>query len=200
MALETLLQTLEQAAAAQADRTLAEAKAEAAALIRDATAEAERQRALVLEEVRARARLASDRAFAEETRALKERLLSARTAVVDRVLARAGARLSTLEGSAYAWRVERLVESTLAYLAGAPAALSCRPDVAAQVESAAAGRGEIEISATPEAAAGVLGRSADGRVTVDNTLVALLERRRPELAIAVARRVEEGVDALGPAE
>jgi vacuolar-type H+-ATPase subunit E/Vma4 len=200
MAVETLLQTLEQAATAQADHTLAEARARAEALVRDATVDAERRRALVLDEVRARARLASDRAFAEATRALKERLLSARTAVVAQVLARAGARLSTLEGSAYPWRIEPLVESTLAYLAGAPAALSCRPDVAARVEAASAGRGEIEISASPEAAAGVLGRSADGRVTVDNTLVALLERRRPELAIAIARRIEEGADALGRPE
>jgi vacuolar-type H+-ATPase subunit E/Vma4 len=42
-----------------------------------------------------------------------------------------------------------------------------------------------------DVAAGVTGRSASGHVTVDNTLAAILARRRADLAIDLSVRIEE---------
>ena len=46
--------------------------------------------------------------------------------------------------------------------------------------------------ASGDAAAGILGQSADASVAVDNTLPAMLRRRQAELAIALADRLEAG--------
>lgn len=197
MAVETLLTTLERAATEAAERVKADALAEARTLVESAAAEAERRRTRALAEVADRAHADTARAAAEATRALRGELLARRAAVVNRVLETARARLVRLPPEAYAGAIGPLIDATVAYLRGQPAELVCQPELAPPVQAALDPESSITVQGVATAGPGLWGRSADDRVTVDNTLPALLDRRRPELAIAIARRLEEDGDAVG---
>jgi vacuolar-type H+-ATPase subunit E/Vma4 len=54
------------------------------------------------------------------------------------------------------------------------------------------GAPDLQVEEAADADAGLLGETLDGRLVVDNRLSALLARRRAELSVAVARRLEDG--------
>jgi vacuolar-type H+-ATPase subunit E/Vma4 len=65
------------------------------------------------------------------------------------------------------------------------------------VAAAAPDPGNLRINPAPDVAPGIVGRAEDGSVIVDNSLPVRLARRRPDLAIALLRRLEEATDAVG---
>lgn len=196
MAVEALLAALEQDAHAEAARVRAGAQERAAALIARAAAEVDRRWAVTLERLTDERRVAWNREAAAAERALRRGVLEARAATIDRVFSRARERLARLDASRYADLVPDLVRGALAYLETRDAEVVCPEDARAAVEAAARGNGEVRVASAPDARPGVLARSLAGDVVVDNTFVARLERMRPDLAIALAARLE-GPDALG---
>ncbi|HEU5219971.1 MAG TPA: hypothetical protein VFU23_15025, partial [Gemmatimonadales bacterium] len=63
-------------------------------------------------------------------------------------------------------------------------------DAAPLIEQLLHGRGDVEVRAGGEEAAGVRGEAADGSVVIDNTLPRRLEQRRGALAIELTARIE----------
>jgi len=189
MSIDALLLHLEEDARREAARLTADADARAADVVARAEADVARRRALYLERVAAERRSAGQRQVAAARAEARERFLRARATVLDRVFDRAVAMLEATAGARYAGRVEHLALDAARYLEGEPAQLRCPPDAAPAVRRAV--RGLVDLSVAPETmAAGVTGASMDGRVLVDNTLPALLSRRRADLAIALAARIE----------
>lgn len=137
-------------------------------------------------------RLAVARDTATAVRANRQALLEARARLLDQVFARAAGLLSVIEAARYQEGLPALVQATVRYLEGTPAELRCRPDISSRVQSLCNGTPQVRVLASGDADAGLLGQSGDGRIVVDNTLPALLARRRGELEVAVARRLEEG--------
>jgi len=169
MSIEAILGQIEAEAAAEAARRLAGARERAAQLVAEAE---ERSRA----QVAAACGRAEPAIRAEATRmvnAARLRLLERRAelgaAWVEAVFADAAARLEAVAGGAdeprWARALERLVEEATA-LAG--------PDA-------------IVTAGSGDGAAGVVARSSDGRIEVDATIAARLERARARLAEPVAR-------------
>lgn len=169
MSVEAILEQIEADAAAETAARLAEALERAAQVIAEAE---ERSRATVA----AACERAEPAIRAEATRmvnAARLRLLERRAelgaAGVEAVFADAAERLQALAGGAdptrWARALDRLVGEATA-LAG--------PDAIVTVESGAG-------------APGVVARSSDGRVEVDATIEARLERARTRLAEPVAR-------------
>jgi len=189
MSIDALLLHLEEDAQGEAARLQGAAEARAAEIVARAEADVARRRTLHLERIASERRSAGQRQVAAARAEAREQFLRARAAVLDRIFDRASAQLEATAAARYAASVIHLARDAARYLEGAPARLRCPPDAAQALDDAV--RDLPEITVEPAAVpAGVTGVSADGRVLVDNSLAALLARRRADLAIVLAARIE----------
>ena len=191
MSLDRLLALLTGTAEAEAEALLAAARGRAAEIDRDSEARVRRRRETELArmaETRRRA-VARDTAAAEHEH--RNTLLLERARILERVFEQAASRLVTMGVARYQAGLDHLVDSTLRYLEGMPAVLECRPDVEPLVRNRCHDVPAIRIQGSAAAAAGIRAASADGAIVVDNTLPALMTRRREELSVALAARLEE---------
>ena len=190
MALDALLAALERAASADAEARLEAARVRAAEVTSAAEAQAARRVAQAEAQAAAEERALVQRDTAAVARAWKEQRLTEREKALDRIFALAAEQLGAFPVHRYAGQVTALCDEALAYLDGRPATLSVRPEVAAILERHVHDRPLVTVAADPGAVPGVVARTDDGEVTVDNGLAARLLRRRPDLAIEVGRQVE----------
>jgi len=196
MGIDALLLHLQEDAELEASRISREAEERSAGIAARAGAETDRRRAMHLERLALGRRQAIERKVAGARAEARARYLSAREALLERVFAMASASLERMPAARYAASVPRLIAEAARFLEGGPAVLRCPPDALAATEEATRGLPDLAVEPA-DLPAGVVARSADGRVTVDNTLRAILDRRRAALAIGLAARIEGGPDAVG---
>ena len=191
MALSELLAALESETEARAAAELRRAEEEAERLRQAATAEGSaRVEALLAEHART-LRARSEQRLVAARRKAEARVLEARRDLLDRVFDGAVGLQDEVRGwETYPGALERDVRTLLALAAGEEVTLVCAPQDRARVAAAAGVGARVEPS--PEVAAGLLLRSADGRVEMNRTLAARLAASRADLAIRVVRRVEAG--------
>lgn len=190
MSIDALLELLERDAQTEAAQLVFEAQQQADAILARAGAELQRRRAEELGRLEEAGRRAVACETATAAQRYRESRLRERAQVLDRVFAEAEAELRTAGADRYRELLPGLMRATLWFLEQTPVVVHCRPEIAAQIEGLRAGHEDVTVRPSGEAAAGVLGESADGAVAVDNTLPALLRRRRAELEVAVAARLE----------
>jgi len=190
--LDALLVSLEQDAQGEAARLIAAAEQRARTIQAGALAERDRRRAEVLARVEAEGHRAVACATAAAARRFRDMRLRERAAVLERIFAEAAQELRIALLERYRQLLPRLLRDTTRYLEGTPAVLICRPEIGPLIEAGLPAELALTVEPSTEAAAGLLGRSADGLVVVDNTLPALLRRRQAELTIALVARLEAG--------
>ncbi len=191
MSIDALLLHLEEDARREAARLRQEATERAQEIVARAEADAARMRALHLERVAGQRRSAGERQVAAARAEARERFLQARTAVLDRVFDAASASLERMEVTRYTGSVAQLARDAARYLERGPGVLQSPPDAAPAAAAAVSDLPDLRVEPA-DVPAGVTGRSADGRVVVDNTLAAILARRRADLAIGLGARIEQG--------
>ena len=191
MSIDALLLHLEEDARREAARLRQEATARAEEIVARAEADAARKRALHLEHIAGQRRSAGERQVAAARAEAREQFLEARMAVLDRVFDAAAASLGRMEVSRYTGSVAHLAQDAARYLERGPAVLQSPPDAVAVAAEAVRDRPDVRVEPA-DVPAGVTGRSGDGRVLVDNTLAAILARRRADLAIGLGARIEKG--------
>lgn len=191
MSIDALLLHLEEDARREAARLRQEATERAEEIVARAEADAARKRALHLERVAGQHRSAGERQVAAARAEARERFLQTRMAVLDRVFDAASASLGRMEVARYAGSVAQLARGAARYLERGPAVLQSPPDAAQAAADAVRDLPDLRVEPA-DVPAGVTGRSADGRVVVDNTLTAILARRRADLAIGLGARIENG--------
>jgi vacuolar-type H+-ATPase subunit E/Vma4 len=190
--LDALLDALERDAAAEAARLVSQAEQQAGEIRARAVAEQTRRRAEAIGRIEAEGRREVARAAATASRRFLESRLRERARVLEQIFGEAAVELGAASPDRYRALLPGMLQETLRFLAGTPAVLTCRPEIAAEVEAALPGDSGVTVYASRDAAAGILGQSAEGGVVVDDTLPALLRRRQAELAIALAVRLEAG--------
>jgi len=194
MAIDDLLRHLEQEAEESAARIVAEAEREAGEIAERSAGDRDRRRRAALARLDADLASESRRALARVEREARRLVLIARAGVVDRILERAAARLEHLSFDRYRERLPALVAETLVYLEDSPSTILCPQEALRETAELLAGVAGVAITVAADAAAGVIGRSVDGKVTVDDTLVARLHRDRAELAIALTVELDGSPD------
>ena len=190
--LDALLVSLEHDAQGEAARLIAAAEQRARTIQAGALAERDRRRAEVLARVEGEGHRAVACATAAAARRFRDMRLRERAAVLERIFAEAAQELRIALLERYRKLLPRLLRDTTRYLEGTPAVLICRPEIGPLIEAGLPAELALTVEPSTEAAAGLLGRSADGLVVVDNTLPALLRRRQAELTIALVARLEAG--------
>ena len=190
--MQELIGTLEREAEARSAAILEEARESAARLIEESEREIEHRIEAQVEARETRWRRDASARVSLARREAEERALAARENLMRNVFARAAERLSDLPNSPrYARAASTLLERALSFLPASEVEVVCDPATARAVREVAA-RAGARIEIRPDAAPGIVARSAAGSVSVDATLATLLDRLRPTLAMHVAARVEEG--------
>ncbi len=190
MSIDALLALLERDASAEAAKLISEAELRAQGLLAQAEAGAQRRGAEALDRLREAGRRTVACETAAAARGYRESHLRERALLLDRVFTDAERELRAAAIDRYQGQLPALVDATLRFLEGGPAVLHCRPDVAGPVEQLLKDRADVTVRADADAAAGILGQSADGTIVVNNTFAALLRRQEADLAVAVAARFE----------
>lgn len=190
MSIDSLLEQLERDARAEAATLVSAAEQRAREIVSRADTATRQRRAEALGRLEQAGRLAVACQTAAAARRFRASRLLERAEVLDRIFAEAEGDLRTASADRYQRLLPALMRATLRFLEGVPAAIHCRPEITAAVEQLRAERVDLLVRPSADSAAGILGESADGTVIVDNTLPALLRRRRAELAVAVAARLE----------
>lgn len=192
MSIDALLELLQRGAETEARELVSAAERQAEAIHARAEAEAQRRRAEARERLEQQGRQVVACEIAAWTRRQRGVLLAERARVLEGILVAAEAALGQAGPARYQRMLPALFRETLQFLEGVPAVVTCRPEIEAQLESLAADYPRVSIRPSADAAPGILAEAVDGTVSVDNTLPALLRRRRAELAVALAARLERG--------
>ena len=191
MSLHALLAEITRSAEAEEDRIRREASTREGEILQACEVAIASRRASELTRITD----AGNRAVARDTAAAEQAsrlaVLEARSRLMTTVFARAAAELERADASRYRDAIPWLVKATLPYLEGRTAVLRCRPDVAPAVQAACDGASTIAVECAPDIGAGLLGETRDGTLMVDNRLATLLDRRRDDLGIELARRLED---------
>lgn len=189
--MEELLAALEREARESAEATVEAARVEVARIRERAAAEAARLRAEHLGRVEAEEHARSARALVEARRRARGAVLTARAALLERVFERARLGLpAALSSAPTRRRLARDAREALRFLPPGGAVLECPPTLADETRAAVADRPGVRVEPREGAAPGIVLRGTDPAApAVDDTLPARLERWRPELAIAVVRRL-----------
>lgn len=190
MSIDALLLHLEEDAQREAARLREVAEERAADIIARAVADTARKRALHLDRVAEQRRAVGEQQVAAARAQAREQFLQVRGDVLDRVFEAGAALLEKMAIADYAASVGALALDAARYLEGELAILLSPADAASATAAAVRELPGVTVEAA-DVAAGVTGRSASGHVTVDNTLVAILARRRADLAIDLSVRIEE---------
>lgn len=188
--LDAFLAEVVRTAEAEEARIRAEAEVRANTVLHDGREAIARRREAELSRIAAEEQRNLSRETASVERATRLAILEARAHLMATIFAGAKADLVKAEGWRYLTTIPVLVEATLPYLEGRPSTLRCRPDVAAAVQGACASESSVEVCVSPDCEAGVLGQTLDGDILVDSRLISLLARRREDLAIRLAQRLE----------
>jgi V/A-type H+/Na+-transporting ATPase subunit E len=182
MGLDALTARLERDADAMVAAIREASEAQARACLAQADADAAQRREELLGRREQERREAIDRELADTRRRLRAELLAAQRALLDRVFARAQQLAESLsEDPGLRAAIQSHLHEVLFYLGDRNAQLRCPPCLGAQLEPLLAGRTGIELVVDEQAPLGIHARSRDGSLTIDNTLIARLERIRLQL-------------------
>jgi vacuolar-type H+-ATPase subunit E/Vma4 len=192
VAIDDLLRTLTDEAEHRATALLEGARTEAARLVAEAEEARARLGAEFLERREAELRRAADRVVAGARRTAAATLLAARESALDRIFQRAEALLlSRAPGAAARACDSAHLQAALDALGGGAAVVHCAPEDVASVRAQLNGMGGIAVVADQSVGVGVRVSSEDGTVTADAQALTLLERRRPEISVELARLLAE---------
>lgn len=188
MPIRELLSALEGSASAERQELLERARATAdqilAAAERDRTAQLE----AALDEHRARRQAVADARFAEAEREQRRLLLVAKERLLARLRERLVRVLPELARDADDRAIEQLVRAAIDCAGTGDLRLRCAPSLVERARRAAAA---VPIQPDATVATGVRLSVDDGRLTIDSSLAALLERWWPRLRIAALSIADE---------
>jgi len=192
MALERLLSSLERDAAQQVDALLAAARARAERVTRTADEQDARCKSETLEARERAQRAAVELALARARRAARGRVLEARARLLEQVFGAARDRLpAAADSQAFRAALPARLAAARACLGDSPAAVRCAPALLPALRELSRETEGLALQPDPAIATGFVVASCDGALEVDETLERRLRRRRPALAIAVLRALEE---------
>lgn len=191
MALQDLLAALEREAEQRIAAEQAEAATAAAALLRDAEARRVAHREDRLARERARLEAAAAREVALATRDAEHAVLTAREALVERVLVlvREGLARDPLS-AAEAAALATLAERALAHAGDRPAGVRATPSLQPVLAARWLGRG-LAVEADEAVSAGSQVATTDGRVVIDASLPGRLTAREADARIHILASLEQ---------
>ncbi len=191
MALDDLLDALRRESLEEREALLSAARAEAQRIEEEARGTAERARREALGRIEREARAVAARQAAQTRHEARRGVLDARLRFLDAVFVEAARRLAGAVASpGYTASLPERVAMIHESIGTEPAVLRCPPVLAEAVRELVQDWPDVRVEAVDDAAPGLTALTNDGRLVVDATLAAELDRRRGDLAIDVLAMLE----------
>lgn len=182
MSAEKIIQKIKSDAEAQAKEVLMQAEKEASSLLEQAKADAKLKADQILEDGKAKAENEKKILLSQANQELKRKTLEAKEEVIAQCFSMAKEELKGLSGPRYKKIVKKLIEEGVYPIDGKAIVLVTRPEDKEVAKSLG-----IEVAGQTEGLGGVIVKSKDGRVTVDNTFDGILKRKYYEIRVEVGK-------------
>ena len=186
MSLERLLASLERSAETEAERLVAEARAEAARLTEEASERRRRRREITLADRSTAWHAESARPLADARERARADVLAARNRLIERVLSAARARFPVaIRREAYTAALPRRLEEALSYVGGRTTVVRCPPTLAGAFHVLLGEQPGLVLDVDERVAPGFVLVADDGALSVDATLEGRLVAAGPALALEI---------------
>ncbi len=183
-----LLEVVERQGDAEAQQIRDAGAADAAHIRAAADVEAQSAISAHVEAKKHELRAANGRRLAAARWAARRSVFDARERLLARVIQATVAQLPrALIGEATDSRVATLLDEAWEYLPPGPVTIRCQPTLVESVQRLVAARGTVNVVSDPTIVAGVRMESPTGRLTIDNTLDARLDRMWRAIAAELVR-------------
>ena len=182
MSAEKIIHRIKTDAEKEIHQILKEAEKHASSIISDAKNEAEREAEKILADSTTQSENIRKILVSKATQDVKREIMKAREDIIDECFTKAYHTLSTLREGEYRRVVAQLIEDGCKKLAG-KYTLAVSRDIDREI----AERAGVQVRGTIKASGGVLIKSDDERVTIDNTFDGILKRKQDEIRVQVGK-------------
>jgi len=182
MSAEKIIQKIKSDAEAQAKEVLMQAEKEASSLLEQAKADAKVKSDQILKDGKAKAENEKKILLSQANQELKRKTLEAKEEVISQCFSKAEEELKGLSGANYQKIVKSLIEQGISRIDGKAQVVVTRPEDKEVAKSLG-----IEVAGQTEGLGGIIVKSKDGRVTVDNTFDGILKRKYYEIRVEVGK-------------
>ncbi len=185
MAVEGIIARILHDAELEAGRITADAAAEAGRMLATAVAASRREAKAIGAEAAHDAELAANRIISAANRKAKQGRLLARESAINETLGKAAELLEGAKGAEYRDFLTRMVKDGTQAIGEDALLHVCREEDRDYLEKAGFSVSDVRIKGL----GGVVARSPDGRISIDNTFEGVMARRGEELRIRAANRL-----------
>ncbi len=187
MTAEKILERIKKDSEKEINQILKEAKKQAASIIDIARKGAEVESEKILSSGKNQGENIKKILVSKANQDAKREIMKAREKIIEECFAKAQRRLSTLKEAEYKKIVTKLIEAGLKKLDG-----QCTIVVSRDIDRKIAKGMGLKVTETVEASGGVILKSSDGGITLDNTFEGILKRKKDEIRIKVGKLLFSG--------
>ena len=176
MTAEKIIERIKKDSEKEIKEILKEAEKQATQIINDSKKEAEKEAKKILQDGEKQSENIKKIQISKASQDAKRNIMNAREKIIDNCFTKAHHELSTLSETAYKRVVTKLMEDGLKKLGG-----QCNVIVSRSNDREIARNMGLEVIGTVEKSGGVILRSIDGKITLDNTFDGVLKRKKDEI-------------------
>jgi len=182
MAAEKIIQQIQKDAQKEAKKLVDESKKEAKTIIDNAKASAELEAKKIIADGKTKSENLKKIMISQANQDAKRQEMNAREKIMDECFVKAHHGLSTLKEEEYKKIVTKLIQQGSKKLGK-----SCSVLVSRDYDKQIAKNLGLKIDGTVEASGGVIVKSCDGRIILDNTFDGILKREKDKIRIKVGK-------------
>ncbi|MCK5258643.1 MAG: V-type ATP synthase subunit E, partial [Thermoplasmatales archaeon] len=180
MTAEKIIERIKKDSEKEIQAILEEAERQASGIIKDAKKEAEHGYEKMIADGNRHSENLKKILVSKASQDAKREIMKAREKIIEECFAKAQRRLSTLKEAEYKKIVMKLIEAGRKKLDG-----QCTIVVSGDIDRKIAKGMGLKVTGTVEALGGVILKSSDGGITLDNTFEGILKRKKDEIRIKV---------------
>ncbi len=176
MTAEKIIERIKKDSEKEIKQILKEAEKQATQIINDSKKEAEQEAEKILQNGEKQSENIKKIQISKASQDTKRNIMNAREKIIEDCFTKAHHKLSTLSKAEYKKTVTKLTEEGLKKLGG-----RCNVIVSRSIDREIAKNMGLEVIRTVEKSGGVILRSIDGKITLDNTFDGVIKRKKDEI-------------------
>ena len=182
MTAEKIIERIKKDSEKEIDQILKEAEKQATKIIQDAKKETGQESGKILQLGKKQSENIKKILVSKASQDAKREIMNAREKIIDECFTKAHHGLSTLNEAEYRKIVTKLMEDGFKKLDG-----KCTVVVSRSIDRKIAESMGLKVVGTVETSGGVILKSSDGKITLDNTFDGILKRKKGEIRIKVGK-------------
>ena len=182
MTAEKIIQRIKKDSEKEINQILKEAEKQATNIINDARKEAEQESKRILSEGKQQGENIKKIMLSRANQDAKREIMNAREKIIEECFSKAHHKLNTLNETDYKETVKKLIENGCNKLGG-----KCNLVISRSIDRKIAENMDLKVVGIVETAGGIIIKTGDGRITLDNTFDGILAHKKDDIRIKVGR-------------